>query len=233
VFVVDARTGNFFIKLRNILILMLLCDHNSAYLNSMAIKQLYLCGFSHHLCGSRLRRAASSLLGTARELGGLSKLAGGFFPGALLATAPNKRERDFPLFVTFWAFFSQVLTRNASCRAALASVQAWCVARRKQPPSNGTGAYCQARSRLPLECLRSVFAAVNAWMERRNQGECGLLNGRPVRVIDGTGLSMPDSEDNRKKWPCAGNQKKGGSKNSFLNRRKRRGQRRTKNALEI
>ena len=174
----------------------------------MAIRQLYLDGFSHHLCGSRARSASGSLAEVAGDLGGLSKMTGRFFPEKLLANPAKNRSRDFPVLVTFWAFLSQVLTRNASCRAALAGVQAWCAARGKSAPSNGTGAYCQARARLPLECLRAICTAVGEWIGRADRGEASL-NGRKVRVVDGTGVSMPDTKANRKKWPYAGNQKKG------------------------
>jgi len=178
------------------------------FYNNMAIKQLYLNGFSHHLCGSASRNKASELARRACELGGLSTLAGRFFSNNLLASAPGSRNRDFPLLVTFWAFFSQVLTRNASCRAAVAGVQAWRASRNTRMPSDGTSAYCQARSRLPLDCLRAIFTAIGAWISKHDSGDA-LLNGRIVRVVDGTGVSMPDTAANRKKWPCAGNQKPG------------------------
>ena len=175
----------------------------------MAIKQLYLNGFSHHLCGSAPRSRASSLENASNNLGGLCRLAGRFFPAKLLAGPPNSRERLFPTLVVFWAFLAQVLTRNASCRAALSSVQAWASAKGKTVPSNNTGGYCQARDRLGLATLRAVFKAVGDWIDARCEGQLPSLGGRVVRVIDGTGISMPDSPDNRKKWPYAANQKPG------------------------
>ena len=175
----------------------------------MAIKQLYLNGFSHHLHGSAPRACSLSLEKASGKLGGLSRLAGRFFPSKLLAGPAKSRNRLFPPLVVFWAFLSQVLTRNASCAAALASVQAWAAAQRKPVPANGTSAYCQARTRLGIDTLRAVFKAVGDWIERRCEGCLPLLAGRVVRVIDGTTISMPDSPENRKKWPCAGNQKKG------------------------
>ena len=175
----------------------------------MTIKQLYLNGFSHHLCGSAPRSCSLSLENASTQLGGLSRLAGRFFPATLLANSPNNRNRLFPTLVVFWAFLSQVLTRNASCRAALSSVQAWASARHKPAPGNNTSAYCQARARLGIDTLRAVFKAVGDWINRRCEGQLPLLAGRVVRVIDGTGISMPDSPQNRKQWPYAPNQKKG------------------------
>jgi hypothetical protein len=57
--------------------------------------------------------------------------------------------------------------------------------------------------------MQRIFSAINAWIERRNEGPSALLNGRIVRVVDGTGASMPDTPGNRKKWPLAGNQRTG------------------------
>ncbi len=166
--------------------------------NNMAIKQLYLNGFSHHLSGSAPRRTASALKNAARDLGGLDRLAGRFFPKKLLAGDPKNRNRDFPLSVTFWAFLAQVLTRNASCRAAVSGVQAWCAALGKNVPGEGTSAYCQARARLAIARLRTLFEAIGLWIERRRGSEETLLHGRVVRLIDGTGVSMPDTPANRR-----------------------------------
>jgi hypothetical protein len=184
----------------------------------MTIKQLYLHGFSHHLCGSASRSQALCLENASAKPSGLARLAGRFFAKKLLAPALVKnakgkhikpRNRCFPLPVIFWAFLAQVLTRNASCRDALAGVQALRVAQGKSRPANDTGGICKARKRLPLALLRDIFNAVGAWIDQRCEGQLPLLNNRVVRVIDGTGASMPDSDANRKKWPYAGNQKKG------------------------
>jgi len=184
----------------------------------MTNKQLYLDGFSHLLCGSASRSRCTSLENASATPSGLARLAGRFFPKKLLCPPVVKnargklikpRKRLFPLPVIFWAFLAQVLSRNASCRDALAGVQALRAARRQDPPADDTGGYCKARQRLPLTLLRNIFNAVGEWIDRRCDGQLPLLNNRVVRVIDGTGASMPDTLENRAKWPYAGNQKKG------------------------
>ena len=185
----------------------------------MTTKQLYLDGFSHHLCGSASRSRALCLEKTSTKPSGLARLAGRFFPKQLLSKPPvvknakgkdiKPRERIFTLPVVFWAFLAQVLTRNASCRDALAGVQALLAAQRKAPPANDTGGICKARQRLPLATLRNIFNAVGEWIDQRREGQVPLLNNRVVRIIDGTCASMPDTPENRAKWPCAGNQKPG------------------------
>ena len=197
----DAVATNF----HNYLSFNVLPNQSCAVFPLMAIRQLYLKGFSHHLFGSAPRSCANSLIEASNDIDGISRLAGHFFPASLLAGS----NCVFSTLVTFWAFLCQVLTRDASCRAALANVQARRASQGKSCPSQSTGAYCLARKRLPLNTLRAIFEAVGAWIARRHEGSLPLLAGRVVRVLDGTGISMPDSPKNRAKWSYPGNQKPG------------------------
>jgi hypothetical protein len=147
--------------------------------------------------------------GAATEsLSGLAALFGGWFSGLLVPAekGAGSRRRELPRVTVFWAFLGQVLQRGASCRWALARVQADAAARGRQPPGDGTGAYCQARSALPLSWLQALFAALSGWFDRRTNGQ---WHGRTVRLVDGTGFSMPDTGKNRAVWPHAGGQKPG------------------------
>ena len=54
-----------------------------------------------------------------------------------------------PPMVTLWAFLSQVLCPDHSCRAAVARLIATLTARGQAPCSPETGPYCKARQRLP------------------------------------------------------------------------------------
>lgn len=174
----------------------------------MVFKTLWLPGFSHRLCGRRAKSAALKLVGGAGELGGLAAVAGRFFSAEALASAPHARQRVFTVQVTFWAFLSQVLTRGSCCREAVCRVQAWCAAALRKVPEVGTSAYCQARARLPLERLHQLHEQLQAWFAQRIHSE-QLWCGRSVKVLDGTGISMPDTPANRKRWPYAGGQKPG------------------------
>ncbi len=154
--------------------------------------------------GTPLRRAQSA----TTSLGGLAALFGGYFPGLLVParTGAGSRQRDLPRVTVFWAFLGQVFLRGASCRWALARVQADAVGRGRRPPGDATGAYCQARSALPLAWLQALFAALSGWFERRTTGQ---WHGRTVRLVDATGFSMPDTARNRRVWPYAAGQKPG------------------------
>jgi len=65
-------------------------------------------------------------------------------------------DRVYSPLVTLWVFLGQVLSRDHSCRAAVARLIAHRVSRGERACSAETGAYCQARKRLPEE----FFAAV-------------------------------------------------------------------------
>jgi Transposase DDE domain len=59
-----------------------------------------------------------------------------------------------------------------------------------------------------LQSLRAAHEQIGGWIERHTQ-EAWRWCGRPVKVLDGCGISMPDTDDNRARWPYAGGQKPG------------------------
>jgi hypothetical protein len=139
-------------------------------------------------------------------LDGLAALVSRFIPAEIFEPEDGQRRRVFPPWVTFIAFLGQVLSRGSSCRETVRRVQAWATASRKPVPDDNTSAYCQARSRLAVGTLREAHEALGLWFDK-HQGE--LWCGRSVKIFDGTGLSMPDTAENRHKWPYAPNQKRG------------------------
>ena len=58
-------------------------------------------------------------------------------------------DRIFTPLVTLWVFLSQVLSADHSCRAAVARLIAHRASQGQPACSANTGAYCQARQRLP------------------------------------------------------------------------------------
>jgi len=110
--------------------------------------------------------------------------------------------------VTFWAFLSQVLSPGSPCRETVRKVQAWHATRRLPVPGTSTGAYCLARARLPLQTLRDIQAHAASKLQRGILSE-QLWLGRHVKVIDGTGVSMPDTPENQAVWPQHTNQADG------------------------
>src|SRR6516225_915456 len=73
-----------------------------------------------------------------------------------LAAVTGWLDRIFSPLVTLWVFLGQVLGADHSCGAAVARLIAHRRAHGQSPCSAETGAYCQARKRLP----ESLFADV-------------------------------------------------------------------------
>jgi Transposase DDE domain len=154
--------------------------------------------------GAQTKRARAA----SDSLSGLAVLFGRYFSGLLVPAeaGAGSRQRALPRVALFWAFLGQILSRGASCRWALSRLQADALAHGRQPPSDSTSAYCQARGLLSIAWLQALFAALGRWFEPRSKGQ---WLGRTVRLLDGTGFSMPDTRPNRRRWPYASGQKRG------------------------
>src|SRR6187399_1452292 len=68
---------------------------------------------------------------------------------ALTATGVVWLDRIYSPLVPLWVFLGQVLSADHSCRAAVARLIAHRLSRGERSCSATTGAYCQARKRLP------------------------------------------------------------------------------------
>ncbi len=69
-------------------------------------------------------------------------------------------DRIFTPLVTLWVFLGQVLSADHSCRDAVARLIAHRVSQGLKPCSSETGAYCQARKRLPERFFSAVARLV-------------------------------------------------------------------------
>jgi len=151
---------------------------------------------------------------SCKSLANLYEFFGQFLEDKLLeptANGANSRQRALPPRVTFWAFLSQVLSPATSCREVVRKIEAWwrwAVPKRSEEQSLTTSAYCQARGRLDVERLDLVSKSVAHACERNVLTE-ERWQGRSVKIVDGTGLSMPDTVENQKAWPQPGSQKPG------------------------
>jgi hypothetical protein len=172
--------------------------------------------FGPLLFGRRPLSEVDKLLRDTASLHSLSQYQeafGDLIPEALLSRTKekeNSRERIFTPKVTFWAFLAQVLERGSPCRDALRRITAWWVCEQPQAvaPSAQTGAYCQARARLPEQVLTQIGTHLADRLERNVPTEA-LWQGRRVKIIDGTTASMPDTAENQAEWPQPRSQKPG------------------------
>ena len=116
-------------------------------------------------------------------------------------------DRIFSPLVTLWVFLGQVLSADHSCRAAVARLIAHRLARGQRPCSAHTGAYCQARQRLPEGFFSCVACSVGRALEKAPRR--WLCQGRRVYLFDGTTVTMPDTPANQAAYPQVYNQKPG------------------------
>jgi hypothetical protein len=125
-----------------------------------------------------------------------------------LAALTGWLDRIFSPLVTLWVFLGQVLRADRSCRAAVARLIAHRLARGQRPCSPRTGAYCQARQRLPepffAEVARQTGQALEADVDPQ-----WLWKGRHAYLFDGTTVTMPDTPENQEAYPQVYNQRPG------------------------
>jgi hypothetical protein len=110
------------------------------------------------------------------------------------------RDRVFNPVTTMWGFLSQVLSDDHSCRDAVARVIAHQAASGARVCSPNTASYCNARSRLPTNVLRTL-AMRTAQELQAGTPQDWKWNGRNVFIADGSHVSMPDTPQNQADYP--------------------------------
>jgi hypothetical protein len=119
------------------------------------------------------------------------------------------RQSVFTPLVTLWTFLGQVFSPDHSCREAVARLIAFLVGQGQRPCAAGTGAYCEARQRLPERLLARLVRESGDQLHSRVSAPSLRIADRPVYVVDGTTVSMPDTAANQKAYPQARTQKPG------------------------
>ena len=108
------------------------------------------------------------------------------------------RERRLGPVETFQLFFMQILNGNIACSALRHVAGMTCT----------VGAYCQARTRLPVKLLRRLLDGVCQGLRDATQ-EGGLWLGHRLFHLDGSNFSMSDTEDLQEAFGQPSGQKKG------------------------
>ena len=111
------------------------------------------------------------------------------------AHLPEHRERLYPPTVALSMVMRQALEADGSCQKA---VNGWAAQRRAEGlsvQSVRTG-YCKARERLPVSMVTGLTHAVGELISARAKAGW-RWRGRHVKLVDGTGISMPDTPENQ------------------------------------
>lgn len=164
---------------------------------------------------SKKRRTAAQRLADeiaeakTRSLEQLSICLAEFIPEHLLvqnANGKHSRSRIFTKQTTFWAFLSQVINADGGCSEVVSKLRAFAVLKCPFVISPSTGAYCSARKNLSKEEIKKVFNHATETLDKIERRD---YRDRRVIVVDGTGLTAPDTKDNQKQWPQQKQQKEG------------------------
>jgi len=127
---------------------------------------------------------------------------------ALTAVDVYWMDRVYPPLVTLWVFLAQVLSQDHSCRAAVARLITHRISRGQRPCSSETGAYCQARKRLPEKFFSAVACQTGRALDA-GVDQNWLWKNRRVYMFDGSTVSMPDTPANQQAYPQLYNQAPG------------------------
>jgi putative transposase len=129
------------------------------------------------------------------------------FVEADVAFGSSKRSVFTPA-LTLWAFLSQVVQPAKSCSAAVLRIATLLVALGGSPCALDTAAYCRARAKLPAVVIRKLALQVSRRLEEALPDDW-LWQERHVALVDGSTMTMPDTEENQKAFPQPASQKPG------------------------
>lgn len=121
---------------------------------------------------------------------------------------PAHRERRYAPTETLSMFLAQALSADRSCQKAVDEAAIKRLATGLTPGSTHTGAYCRARMRLPLQMVDTLSGFVGRRVSAQAP-DTWHWRGRPVRLVDGTTLRMPDTPANQAAYPQPRSQKPG------------------------
>jgi hypothetical protein len=121
--------------------------------------------------------------------------------------APH-RVRIYPPLDTLRLFVGQVLSADRACQDVVGRRLSERVAQDQPVNALNTGSYCDARQRLPIKLPQTLGAKLGKQMEFMAPS-AWRWQGRPVKLFDGTTVSMPDTPSNSQAYPQSREQKPG------------------------
>lgn len=121
---------------------------------------------------------------------------------------PPHRERLYPPTETLSMFLAQALSADRSCQQAVSQRAIKRLVTGLAPCSTHTGAYCRARQRVPTSMVSTLARHVGHWVATHAPAPWHW-RGRPVRLVDGATVIMPDTEVNQADFPQPRSQQPG------------------------
>lgn len=118
------------------------------------------------------------------------------------------RTRVYGLLDTLRLFVGQLLSADRACQDAVGRRLSERVAQGQSASALSTAAYCEARTRLPIEIPTTLGNWIGARLESMAP-PAWRWQGRSVKLFDGTTVSMPDTQSNQQAFPQSREQKPG------------------------
>ncbi len=113
---------------------------------------------------------------------------------------PEHRERRFPPTETLSMFLAQAMNADRSCQNIVNEAALTRALYGMPPCSSNTGSYCKARRRLPLSMVSGLVRHTGQHMSDAAPMSW-RWKGRLVRLIDGTTVELPDTDENQQIYP--------------------------------
>ncbi|MGZ8943719.1 MAG: IS4 family transposase [Methylobacter sp.] len=124
------------------------------------------------------------------------------------STLPEHRERLFPPPETLSLFLAQALKPDRSCQSMVNDAAVKRLIYGLPKCSTNTGGYCRARQRLPLDMVSTMMRHTGKLITE-HAPTAWHWHGRRVRLVDGTTVTLPDTQANQAVYPQQSNQKTG------------------------
>jgi len=121
---------------------------------------------------------------------------------------PAHRERRYPPTETLSMFLAQAMCADRSCQNAVNQAAMQRLKEGFSAVNTYTGGYCRARQRLPL----TLVTQLTRYLSELIDDEVPVSwrwKGRRVRIVDGTTVTMPDTNANQAEYPQQRGQQQG------------------------
>ena len=121
---------------------------------------------------------------------------------------PDHRERLFPPTETLSMFLAQAMSADRSCQNVVNQTATYRLLNSLPLCSTDTGGYCRSRKRLPISMVSTLCRHTGHLISNQVTTHWQWRN-RPVRLVDGTTIVMPDTPKNQATYPQLSSQKPG------------------------
>ena len=121
-----------------------------------------------------------------------------------LTNTLNNRNRIYTPEKTLSMFVSQSLNQDSSCQNTVNKL----ALTRAEKTSISTSGYCKARNRLSTLAIRNLTKEIAIKNQQRLDMQL-KFRGRNIYLVDGTTITMADTNSNQKEYPHTKTQKEG------------------------